>query len=112
MGLHLQRYGFTSEHYFNSGVMLINLQAWRGERLHEALDCYAKQLYERLPWWDQDVLNLALQNRWKPLGPEFNATWKVPVEKPVIVHFSGTPKTLGISVARTLTRPNTGSTER
>ncbi|WP_375461954.1 glycosyltransferase family 8 protein [uncultured Enterovirga sp.] len=57
-----QAIGFSEgEPYFNSGVMLFDLRAWR-ERRAEArvLEILARQ-GESLPWLDQDALNIALR---------------------------------------------------
>jgi lipopolysaccharide biosynthesis glycosyltransferase len=93
--------------YFNSGVMLLNLDAWR--TLDIAGRCVAFiERFDYLQWPDQDAVNvvcgqrfLALDARWNafarwceapsPLGPSNALTalqndW---VHDPWIVHFSG-----------------------
>jgi lipopolysaccharide biosynthesis glycosyltransferase len=58
--------------YFNSGVLLIDLQAWRRLQLTEELiEC----LHENrgvVVWWDQYALNVVLARRWKLLDPRWN----------------------------------------
>jgi lipopolysaccharide biosynthesis glycosyltransferase len=93
--------------YFNSGVMLLNLDAWRA--LDIAARCVAFiERFDYLQWPDQDALNvicggrfLALDARWNAfarwceapsrLGPSeaLTALQKDWVHDPWIVHFSG-----------------------
>ncbi len=65
--------GFSpDEPYFNAGVLLIDMERWR------ALDCEARILDvlardgHRLPWMDQDALNLALRGQVRFLSPRWN----------------------------------------
>ena len=62
------------EFYFNSGVLLIDVEAWQREAVTERafeftcdLQGGAKFLYP-----DQDVLNAILSNRWQPLDRTWN----------------------------------------
>ena len=92
--------------YFNSGVMLINLEYWR---LHDVVRTFMQIIQEeneRLRFWDQDVLNLAFRENKVVLPMKYNLTsgflWKIPqwdtckykkeVEEarrdPVIVHYT------------------------
>ncbi|WP_342152720.1 glycosyltransferase family 8 protein [Methylorubrum sp. SB2] len=71
--LDLDAIGFApDEPYFNSGVLLIDMERWR------ALDCEARVLdvlvreAHRLPWMDQDALNLALRGQVHFLSPRWN----------------------------------------
>jgi lipopolysaccharide biosynthesis glycosyltransferase len=58
--------------YFNSGVMLINLARWRGERLLDRfIDC-ANQMQPALTYWDQDILNVVLRGQVAFLNPRWN----------------------------------------
>ena len=93
--------------YFNAGVQLIDLRAWREERTGErALDLLLEH-GNRLLGRDQDALNLILTDRWKPLPPSWNfhelpqclflwecgtistAELKRTFQSPQIVHFIG-----------------------
>lgn len=92
--------------YFNSGVLLINLEYWRE---HDVVKSFMQiiQVYgERLSLWDQDVLNVAFSENKVILPMKYNLTsgflkqipqWdscnnKKEVEEarrdPVIVHFT------------------------
>ena len=59
-----------SSGYFNSGVLLIDLDRWRRDRTgHRCLE-----LLRRLSptWGDQDGLNTVLENRWHQLSRHWN----------------------------------------
>lgn len=58
--------------YFNSGVMLIDMPAWRRDRITErALDIVRRD-GARLRWADQDVLNILMAGRWGVLEDKWN----------------------------------------
>ena len=94
--------------YFNSGVLLIDLDAWRTEGVAEAIIEFA-QSHPASPWPDQDALNGVLHGRRLHLHPRWNAMpglWNVPrrylphteeevreaKRNPAIVHFVGPHK--------------------
>lgn len=58
--------------YFNSGVLSINLDAWREQQLSDKmLNCL--RTYRDLVWcWDQYALNAILAGHWKPLPLKWN----------------------------------------
>lgn len=60
------------DRYFNSGVLLINLDAWRQERYSERTLALAGAADSRLTWPDQDALNVVLADRWIALHPRWN----------------------------------------
>lgn len=51
------------ERYANSGVLVMDLDAWRREGLHRAIFEYARRAGEGLVYVDQDALNVVLRNR-------------------------------------------------
>ena len=57
--------------YLNTGLMLIDLDHWRAERLTERTLEYLEK-YE-LPCVDQDALNLALRGEFDQLHPRYNS---------------------------------------
>jgi lipopolysaccharide biosynthesis glycosyltransferase len=63
-----ERYG-----YFNSGVLLINLAAWRAERVFPRLIDYIDRNADRIVDADQDVLNACLYDRRLELPYIYNA---------------------------------------
>ena len=68
--------------YFNSGVMLINLNAWReGNILTRILDLAADpQLQTKLKFYDQDLLNLALVDKKIFLSSVYNTQYSLNYE--------------------------------
>jgi lipopolysaccharide biosynthesis glycosyltransferase len=58
--------------YFNSGVLLIDLAAWRDADIpRQMLDCLEKNR-EHVRWWDQYALNVVLAGQWAPLDLRWN----------------------------------------
>jgi lipopolysaccharide biosynthesis glycosyltransferase len=57
--------------YFNAGVLLIDLDRWRKERISEkALEYLARNPLS--PFSDQDALNVACDKLWKKMDPRWN----------------------------------------
>jgi UDP-glucose/galactose:(glucosyl)LPS alpha-1,2-glucosyl/galactosyltransferase len=93
--------------FFNSGVLLMDLDRMRAEQCSEQLLKAAVDLREKLVWPDQDALNLVFARRWFPLHPRWNTQnsfwawrqWAVEVfgeallaeatKQPGIRHFEG-----------------------
>jgi lipopolysaccharide biosynthesis glycosyltransferase len=58
--------------YFNAGIQLINLKKWKKERIWErALDFLNKNC-KKLPFYDQDTLNIILKDNRLQLSPKWN----------------------------------------
>ncbi|MBV9869987.1 MAG: FkbM family methyltransferase, partial [Frankiaceae bacterium] len=92
--------------YFNSGVLLFDLELMRSEGADQELLAWATANRDLVSWPDQDVLNAVLWRRRLPLHPRWNAVpglWALPsrdlpwpmdqVEaarrNPAIAHFVG-----------------------
>ncbi len=60
------------EHYFNAGVLLMNLAALRDDDQTNAMLRYARLNADRLDWRDQDTLNVMLGHRRLALHPRWN----------------------------------------
>ena len=90
--------------YFNSGVLLIDLDAWRRAGITDAIRSFVAG--HAIEWPDQDALNGVLHNRRLRLHPRWNAMpglWELPARylpytsdeireakgNPAIVHFVG-----------------------
>lgn len=63
---------YEKEAYFNSGVMLMNLDLMRKEGIQELMFTALRELQEHLIYFDQDILNMALAGRVLPLHPRWN----------------------------------------
>jgi lipopolysaccharide biosynthesis glycosyltransferase len=64
--------GLAPGAYFNSGVLLMNLDAMRRDGCTEALLDYARSRGPELEWPDQDTLNAVLGERRVALHPRWN----------------------------------------
>jgi lipopolysaccharide biosynthesis glycosyltransferase len=65
--------GFTPEMpYLNSGVLVIDLNAWRELDLTGQLLRCLHVNREYVKWWDQYALNVVLARRWGMLDPRWN----------------------------------------
>ena len=102
---------------FNSGVMLIDVDAWRAEGVTEQLFELTNQFHES-SFGDQGILNILFQKRWKKLPQKYNfmvgmdtvarnyqiASWyqdSLVVEKEAkIIHYTGEKPWYGINLNR------------
>ena len=85
--------------YFNSGVMLINLNYWRRNNVYERAIAFIRDNPDKVNYVDQDALNAILINQWINLPAVWNdmalSTLPMPavrnklVENPAILHFVG-----------------------
>ncbi|QIR37807.1 glycosyltransferase family 8 protein [Tolypothrix sp. PCC 7910] len=60
--------------YFNSGVLLINLEKWRKDNISTKIIQYVEQNKEYIRFHDQDGLNAVLAGQWGELDPRWNQT--------------------------------------
>jgi len=58
--------------YFNSGVMLLDLDVFRKQNLTEKIVQYAREYSDKLTCPDQDALNGALCHNLQPIHPKWN----------------------------------------
>lgn len=59
--------------YFNSGVMLINMEIWRKHSIGEKAIYFAETHPELIEFVDQDALNRVINGHFVKLHPKFNA---------------------------------------
>lgn len=96
--------------YFNSGVLVINLEKWRTENIGSRVIEYIEQNRDSIRWLDQDGLNGVLVEKWGELDPRWNqmhaiheySSWRESpyaedvyndvLHNPYIVHFTTPPK--------------------
>lgn len=73
--------GLAPDHpYFNAGLLVLDLEAWRRERLSEQIFAYIEASGSRLMSEDQGALNAVLARRWKPLDLRWNYTGLPPLD--------------------------------
>ena len=96
--------------YFNSGVLVFNLQRWRTHNFTSETLNYLEKNRDYINWHDQDVLNAVFAGRWGELDPRWNQTpgiytytsWKESLisedvynnilHNPYIIHFASSSK--------------------
>ena len=82
--------------YFNSGVLLMNLDYFRKHQLVKKLTHYIINNQEKLNCWDQDALNAVLYDKCIMISNVWNVTNYIikqsPEIQPQIVHFTGMHK--------------------
>ena len=72
---HLLRLKIDLSHkYFNSGVLLLDLEKWRNNNLSEKVLATEDSLREKLKFPDQDLLNFVFSNNYKLLNERYNVT--------------------------------------
>ena len=102
-----ERLNYSSEFtYFNSGVLLINLDVWRSSHIGQASIEYATKHAEALIFNDQDILNALLHDqkllipfRWtvqdgflrrkRRIRPQAIPTLLAELRHPIIIHYTG-----------------------
>ena len=66
-----------SAHYFNSGVMVLNLARWREESIDQKLLACLRDNAKYVWCWDQYALNVVFAGQWKPLPSRWNQGFHV-----------------------------------
>ena len=89
----------SEDQYFNSGVMVLNLEKWRELALGAKAIEFIQNNHSKLRFGDQDGLNAVIAGNWLRLDESFNFQQKMVGERffdesdpPVIVHFTGSSK--------------------
>ncbi|OKH55975.1 glycosyl transferase [Calothrix sp. HK-06] len=96
--------------YFNSGVLVINIEKWRRDNLSQKIIDYINNNQQYIRWHDQDAMNAVIAGRWGELDPRWNSqavihsysSWKETslteemyhnvINNSYIVHFSSSAK--------------------
>ncbi len=82
--------------YFNSGMLLINLQKWNQLKIKENCFKFLLNNSQFVTMPDQDALNFVSCGNWIEMDPKFNNQLNQNIlsknVKPVIVHFNGGDK--------------------
>nr|WP_259087438.1 glycosyltransferase family 8 protein [Salinibacter ruber] len=58
--------------YFNSGVLMLDVDRWQQENVSERVCRYMRTYREHVNMCDQEGLNAVLAGNWKPLDPRWN----------------------------------------
>ena len=70
------------EKYFNAGVMIVDLAAWRRLGVTARAIDYLREHRESVTFWDQEGLNLALAGKWRQMDPGGTTTRVSPNKSP------------------------------
>ncbi len=62
----------ATDRYFNAGVLVIDVDAWRREEVGRRALTIAERYRDALQFHDQDALNCVLAGRWGALSPAWN----------------------------------------
>jgi lipopolysaccharide biosynthesis glycosyltransferase len=105
-----QKLGISAKSkYFNSGVLVINLEKWRNNNISQKIINYIEQNEEITLWADQDGMNALLAGKWGELPAKWNKTpefnnylekdnpfseqdFQNALHQPCIVHFASSVK--------------------
>ena len=93
--------------YFNSGVLVIDMDRWRNDNIGQKIIEYIRQNPDHIRFWDQDGLNALLHHNWGKLDFRWNvmmqmhtnsswdagpvkdkATYRRVIQHPYIIHFN------------------------
>ena len=89
---HLHEAGILEGPYLQAGVMLINLPRWKKAfSLDYFVDILATNR-KNIVWWDQDILNIALKDRWLELPHILNGTQGNRTSDTIVYHYAGSQK--------------------
>lgn len=58
--------------YLNGGVLVINVAAWREERLTNRMLACLREHASSVLWWDQYALNVVLAGKWRAVDMRWN----------------------------------------
>ena len=87
-----------SAKYFNAGVMVADVDAWRKENVREKAMAYLKRHSGSVVFWDQEGLNAVLAGEWLEMDERWNHNASIPPSRKrlsgtgAIVHFAGSLK--------------------
>ena len=89
---------------FNSGVMVVNLEKWRNEKISTKLIDFATKNRGKLPYWDQTVLNRVIKQNYLMIDSKWNFKVNlnsrniqkpddnIDIENVKIIHYVGSSK--------------------
>ena len=85
---------FNLDHYFSSGVMLINNKMWINNGVKEDFETFFNLNYNKIMTVDQDIINCVFKDKIKSLDKKFNyypfneTQNDIPSENLYIIHYS------------------------
>jgi lipopolysaccharide biosynthesis glycosyltransferase len=64
--------------YFNAGVMVVDVDRWRGDTVPQRVLDYLRRFSDSVFFWDQEGLNAVLVGRWGELDHRWNCNASIP----------------------------------
>lgn len=61
-----------SEYYYNSGVLVIDVEMWKKENIESKIAEYIIERKGRVVYADQSIINVVIRNRWELLPAKYN----------------------------------------
>jgi lipopolysaccharide biosynthesis glycosyltransferase len=68
----LRIHGEEGGSYFQAGLLRIDLEDWRNTDVMDKFMNVINNSYDRILWWDQDVLNIVFKDKWQRLPVSYN----------------------------------------
>lgn len=75
--------------YFNSGLLMMNLEKWREIGATQQVIDVIRENYEFVTFSDQYGLNVVFANKWFQLDPSWNRYPQESHKDPFLIHFTG-----------------------
>ena len=101
-----ERLNLSSNLYFNAGVMLINYKLWVENNIKNQLLNAMEEIYEKVNFWDQDILNYVFDGKFLIMSNKLNQTTqlvrniaKYDLRSTIFLHFAGSNKPWSIEGA-------------
>jgi lipopolysaccharide biosynthesis glycosyltransferase len=90
------QFQLNDDRYFNSGVLLMNLQLIRSTEFLSNCILFIKNSFSKINFCDQDVINIVASGRIKELEYQFNYYTDLfkfkTLQEPAIIHYTGSVK--------------------
>ena len=93
------RLELESNTYFNAGVMVINFKAWKENNLKQKLLSAMDKIYDKVNFWDQDILNFVFDGKYLEISRNFNFSTQlnsnvknIDLRSVIFLHYSGSNK--------------------
>lgn len=97
-GTDQSRMGLGYQHYFNSGVLLVDLERWKARNVLDQVERILKQHDYTLNYPDQDALNLIFQD-WYRLPMRWNMQpYAYPAVEKKVAHYADWQKELELAI--------------
>lgn len=99
---YFENLGFNGDKYFNAGVVVINFHGWIKNNMQNTLLEIMKKKYEKIIYWDQDILNYYFNGEFLILDERLNFKIELDDSSPemsqyvrnevIFLHYSGKGK--------------------